>query len=37
LSAKEGATGRPEEVASALDIPPQDIMVQRVELIFSGT
>jgi len=37
LSAKEGATGRPEEVASALDVPPQNIMVHRVELIFSGT
>ena len=36
LSAKEGATGRPEEVASALDVPPQNIMVHRVELIFSG-
>lgn len=37
LSAKEGATGRPEEVVYALDVPPQDIMVQRVALIFSGT
>ncbi len=37
LSAKEGATGRPEEVASELDVPPQNIMVHRVELIFSGT
>jgi radical SAM-linked protein len=37
LSAKEGATGRPEEIASALNVPPQDIMVQRVALIFSGT
>ena len=37
LSAKEGATGRPEEVASALNVPPQNVMVHRVESIFSGT
>lgn len=37
LSAKEGATGRPEEVASALDVPPQNILVRRVGLIISGT
>ena len=37
LSAKEGATGRPEEVAFALDVPRQNIRVQRVSLIFCGT
>ncbi|MFC2054586.1 TIGR03936 family radical SAM-associated protein [Chloroflexota bacterium] len=37
LTAKAGANGRPEEVASALDVPPQNIRVHRVELIISGT
>jgi radical SAM-linked protein len=34
LSALEGATGRPEEVLSALGIQSQDIRVTRIRLIF---
>lgn len=34
LSAREGATGRPEEVLSALDIPPESARVERTCLIF---
>ena len=36
LAAREGATGRPEEVLSALDIPPEDVRVERTRLIFQG-
>ena len=34
LSAREGATGRPEEVASALGISPELIRVHRINLAF---
>ncbi len=36
LAAREGATGRPEEVLSALDIPPESVRVERTRLIFQG-
>ncbi len=36
LSAREGATGRPEEVLSALGIPPESVRVERTRLIFQG-
>jgi radical SAM-linked protein len=36
LTARDGATGRPEEVLSALDIPPEDVRVERTRLIFQG-
>jgi len=36
LSARERATGRPEEVLSALGIPPEDVRVERTRLIFQG-
>lgn len=36
LSAREGATGRPEEVLSALEIPPESARVERTRLIFQG-
>lgn len=36
LAAREGATGRPEEVLSALGIPPEDVRVERTRLIFQG-
>jgi radical SAM-linked protein len=36
LTAREGATGRPEEVLSALDIPPESVRVERTRLIFQG-
>lgn len=34
LSAREGATGRPEEVLSALEIEPETARVERIRLIF---
>ncbi len=34
LSAEEGATGRPEEVLNALDIPPEAARVHRTMLFF---
>jgi hypothetical protein len=34
LSAREGATGRPEEVLQALDIAPETTRVERISLIF---
>lgn len=34
LTAREGATGRPEEVLSALGIPPDECRVERTRLIF---
>ncbi|RJP54381.1 MAG: DUF2344 domain-containing protein [Anaerolineaceae bacterium] len=36
LTAREGATGRPEEVLSALEIPPDSVRVERTRLIFRG-
>jgi radical SAM-linked protein len=36
LAAKEGATGRPEEVLSVLGIEPEYARVERTELIFSS-
>lgn len=36
LSAREGATGRPEEVLSALEIPSESARVERTRLIFQG-
>ena len=36
LTAREGATGRPEEVLSALGIPSEDVRVERTRLIFQG-
>ncbi|MEW6028805.1 MAG: TIGR03936 family radical SAM-associated protein [Chloroflexota bacterium] len=35
LTAREGATGRPEEVLDALGIPPESARVERTRLIFS--
>ncbi len=35
LAAREGATGRPEEVLNALGIEPEYTRVERTELIFS--
>jgi len=34
LAAREGATGRPEEVLNALGIEPEYTRVERTELIF---
>jgi radical SAM-linked protein len=34
LVAREGATGRPEEVLDALDIPPEETRTHRTRLIF---
>lgn len=34
LSAREGATGRPEEVLAALGIEPETVRVERIRLIF---
>jgi radical SAM-linked protein len=36
LAAREGATGRPEEVLSALEIPSESVRVERTRLIFQG-
>lgn len=36
LTAREGATGRPEEVLSALEIPPETTRVERTCLIFQS-
>ena len=36
LVAREGATGRPEEVLSALEIPSESARVERTSLIFQG-
>lgn len=36
LTAREGATGRPEEVLSALEILPETVRVERTRLIFQG-
>lgn len=36
LTARDGATGRPEEVLSALEIPPESVRVERTRLIFQG-
>jgi hypothetical protein len=34
LTAREGATGRPEEVLAALGIPSEDSLIERTRLIF---
>lgn len=36
LAAREGATGRPEEVLDALGIPPETARVHRTRLFFAG-
>ncbi len=36
LSARQGATGRPEEVLDALDIPLDDARIERTRLIFAS-
>jgi radical SAM-linked protein len=36
LSAREGATGRPEEVLAELGIPPENARVERTRLIFKS-
>lgn len=36
LASREGATGRPEEVLSALGIPAEDTRIERTRLIFRG-
>jgi radical SAM-linked protein len=36
LSAREGATGRPEEVLDALEIAPESAQTERIRLIFQG-
>jgi radical SAM-linked protein len=36
LSAREGATGRPEEVLLAMDIPPETTHIERTRLIFKN-
>jgi radical SAM-linked protein len=36
LTAREGATGRPEEVLDALDIPADTTRVERIRLIFQA-
>lgn len=37
LAAREGQTGRPDEVLLALGIPPQSARVHRVRLVLEGT
>jgi radical SAM-linked protein len=34
LTAREGATGRPEEVLDAMDIPLEDARIERTKLLF---
>ena len=34
LAAREGATGRPEEVLAALDLSAADARIQRTRLVF---
>ena len=36
LSARAGATGRPEEVLAALDIPPESARIHRTRIIFEA-
>jgi radical SAM-linked protein len=36
LTAREGATGRPEEVLDAMGIPLEDIRIERTKLLFKG-
>lgn len=36
LTSREGATGRPEEVLAALEIPLEDTRIERTRLIFRG-
>ena len=36
LSAREGATGRPEEVLAVMGIPVEDSRIERTKLLFKG-
>lgn len=36
LSARAGATGRPEEVLAVMDIPVEDVRIERTKLLFKG-
>ena len=36
LTAREGATGRPEEVLDVLDIPLEATRIERTRLLFEG-
>jgi hypothetical protein len=36
LSAREGATGRPEEVLAVLGIPVEEARIERTRLIFKN-
>ena len=36
LTSREGATGRPEEVLAALEIPLEDTRIERTRLVFRG-
>ena len=36
LSAREGATGRPEEVLAELGIPPEQARIERTRLVFNS-
>ena len=36
LTAREGATGRPEEVLDVMDIPLEDTRIERTRLLFKG-
>ncbi len=36
LSAREGATGRPEEVLAVMGIPPENARIERTRLIFKN-
>jgi radical SAM-linked protein len=36
LSARPGATGRPEEVLEQIGIPPETTLIERIRLIFRG-
>lgn len=36
LTAREGATGRPEEVLAILEIPLEDTRIERTRLVFRG-
>jgi hypothetical protein len=37
LAAREGQTGRPEEVLLALGIPPESARIQRTELVMADS
>ena len=36
LTAREGATGRPEEVLYVMGIPLEDTRIERTRLLFAG-